>query len=390
MSKLAKSAKSKSRATKGDLVVLPGTPVRVGATPPLLTAVPEAGDSPSGDCSSGEICFVCSTIIREASTEREGDPALLCEGRRKRWTHTSCVGVSDVLYEDIQSCDTPWMCQDCSKEAAIALKELPLLQEEVQSLRAESTGLREELSEMRALVTSLHSALSSLETKVATVSATVDLLQSDSSIPKSKPGESTAENTHNLPESHQTCRAPYADVTRQNGGRRGHRRSGGRSEHRQQNQQRNLNARQNHQQREQSNQVSANISVPGPSVATPNAEMESLSNQAGSAKIQAMGVRRVWGTMKSCTPTAVKGAIVRLISNELVPGIDSITVKRKYRRTSNNKLRWWFLLFMPEEALLKLETAWEQVAIQTSWKLEPCMAPANFLEPPVETTTLQT
>jgi len=44
------------------------------------------------------------------------------------------------------------MCQDCSKEAAIALKELPLLQEEVQSLRAESTGLREELSEMRALL----------------------------------------------------------------------------------------------------------------------------------------------------------------------------------------------------------------------------------------------
>ena len=39
---------------------------------------------------------------------------------------------------------------------------------------------------------------------------------------------------------------------------------------------------------------------------------------------------------------------------------------------------------MPEEALQKLEMAWEQVAIQTSWKLEPCMAPANFLVPPVE------
>jgi len=92
--------------------------------------------------------------------------------------------------------------------------------------------------------------------------------------------------------------------------------------------------------------------------------------------------------MKSYTLTAVKGAIARLISNELVPGIDSITVKRKYRRTSNNKLHWWFLLFMPEEALQKLETAWEQVAIQTSWKFEPCVAPANFLEPPVEITLL--
>ena len=88
--------------------------------------------------------------------------------------------------------------------------------------------------------------------------------------------------------------------------------------------------------------------------------------------------------MKSCTPSAVKGAIVRLVSNQLVPSIDSIIVKRKYRRTTDNKLRWWFLLFMPEEALQKLEMAWEQVAIQTSWKLEPCMAPANFLEPLVE------
>jgi len=75
--------------------------------------------------------------------------------------------------------------------------------------------------------------------------------------------------------------------------RHGRRKSGGRSEHRQQNQRRNLNVRQNHQQREQSNQVSANFSVPSPLAAMPNAEMESLSNQAGSVKIQAMGVRHV-------------------------------------------------------------------------------------------------
>ena len=116
----------------------------------------------------------------------------------------------------------------------------------------------------------------------------------------------------------------------------------------------------------------------------PNVESDNLPDLAGSQKTPAQGVRRVWGTMKSCTPSTVKGAIVRLVSNQLVPSIDSIIVKCKYRRTTDNKLRWWFLLFMPEEALQKLEMAWEQVAIQTSWKLEPCMAPANFLEPPVE------
>ena len=381
MSKLTKP-KSRARATKSVLVRPPGTPVRVCTTPPVT--VPEAGDSPSADCSSGEICFVCSTIIREATTEREGDPALFCEGGHKRWAHTSCVGVSDALYEDIQSCDTPWMCQDCSKEAVMALQKLPLLQEEVQSLRAESTGLKEELSETRALVTSLHAALSSLETKVSTVSATVQLLQSDSSTPEPELAETTVEDTHKLPESRQTHRASNAVATQQkNGGGHGRRDHGGRAGHRQRGQLRNQNVRQNHQQREQSNQVSDSMSAS--SVAMPNVETDSTpSNLAGSQKIQAQGVRRVWGTMKSCTPTAVKGAIGRLISNQLVPGIDNITVKRKYRRTSNNKLRWWFLVFMPEEALQKLEMVWEQVALQTSWKLEPCMAPANFLEPAVE------
>ena len=354
----------------------------------LATPLPEAGVSPSVDCSSGEICFVCATIIREATTESEGDPALFCEGRHKRWAHTSCVGVSDVLYEDIQSCDTPWMCQDCSKEAVMALQKFPLLQEEVQLLKAESTALKEELSDTRALVTSLHAALSSLEIKLSTVSATVELLQSDSS---STPlAESTVEDTHSLPDSRKTHRASNTDATQQkSGGRHGRRNRGGRAGHRQQGQQRNQNVRQNRQQQEQSSQVSASISVSASSAPMPNVEMDSpQSNPAGSHKIQAQGARRVWGTLKSCTSTAVKGAIVRLISNQLVPGIENITVKRKYRRTSNNKLRWWFLVFMPEEALQKLEMVWEQVALQTSWKLEPCMAPANFLEPAVEANLL--
>ena len=104
---------------------------------------------------------MCSTIIREASTERKGDPALLCEGRHKRWAHTSCVGVSDMLYEDIQSYDTPWMCQDCSKEAAVTLKEPPLLQEEVQSLRAESTDYGSQGRTFRDASASYFPALSS-------------------------------------------------------------------------------------------------------------------------------------------------------------------------------------------------------------------------------------
>ncbi len=59
----------------------------------------------------------------------------------------SCVGISEALYEDIRSCETPWMCRDCSKEAATAVRKLPLLKDEVELLRAENTSLKEELKE---------------------------------------------------------------------------------------------------------------------------------------------------------------------------------------------------------------------------------------------------
>ena len=97
----------KLRTTKRDLVKPQGTPVRVSATP---EAVPEARAT-SASSSTGEICFVCTTLILEASTER-GEQVLLCEGRHKSWAHTRCVGISDVLYEDIQSYEMPWMCRE--------------------------------------------------------------------------------------------------------------------------------------------------------------------------------------------------------------------------------------------------------------------------------------
>ena len=168
------------RATKRDLVKPPGTPVRVSATPETVS---EARATPAS-CPTGEfVLYVLPLFWRPARREKENQRC--CEGRHKSWAHTRCVSISDVLYEDIQSCETPWMCRECSKEAAIALQEVPLVQEEVQSLKAENIGLREELAEMRALITSLNTALTTLETNVTTVSATVELFTIGAYHPKS-------------------------------------------------------------------------------------------------------------------------------------------------------------------------------------------------------------
>ena len=361
--------KSKSKSTKSDLIKPPGTPVRIGATPEMA---PGAGSSE--ECqSTEEICFVCSTVIREATAEREGDAALLCEGRHKRWAHTSCVGVSDVLYKDIQSCETPWMCRECSKEAAKALQELPLLQEEVKSLKAESTGLREELTEMRALVSSLHSSLSSLESKVSTVSATVDLLQSNSSILTSELDEGTAQIIHDLPapQHPESTQAAMHSDSRHGCGGHGRPKAGRRQ---QRGSQRSKNVRSDHEHQEQSNQGGSSNDMPNSSQAMPNVTPNS------NPKVPISGKRRVWGTMKSCGAQAVKNTISRLTSLT-----DQTYVKRKFKKVGS-RTRWWHIITAAESELKTLEAEWSSVQLQTSWKLEPCFSTTGdaptFLDQP--------
>ena len=70
---------AKLRMMKRDSVKPPGTLVRIEAKP---EAVPEVCATPTS-CSMEEIFFVCSTVLLHASTEREGEPALLCEGWRE-------------------------------------------------------------------------------------------------------------------------------------------------------------------------------------------------------------------------------------------------------------------------------------------------------------------
>ena len=46
--------------------------------------------------------------------------------------------------------------------------------------------------------------------------------------------------------------------------------------------------------------------------------------------------------------------------------------------------RWWFVIHAPENVLLNLESEWEQIQLQTGWKLESCFRP---LQPMVRCIT---
>jgi hypothetical protein len=58
---------------------------------------------------------------------------------------------------------------------------------------------------------------------------------------------------------------------------------------------------------------------------------------------------------------------------------------------ANGKVCWWFVLHDDEANLQVIDAKWEQVELQTSWKLEPCYrqetAPAvQPLAPPTDTS----
>ena len=92
------------------------------------------------------------------------------------------------------------------------------------------------------------------------------------------------------------------------------------------------------------------------------------SNKGG--KHQLEGIRKVWGTLKSTTTTAVTNAL-SLVKE--VP-TDKVSVKRKYKnvdRNGKNMKKWWFVLRAPENVLQTLERHWPKIQIQTMWKIEP-------------------
>ena len=84
------------------------------------------------------------------------------------------------------------------------------------------------------------------------------------------------------------------------------------------------------------------------------------------------GVRRIWGTMRSCTSRAVLTTLQRMSKLS-----EKFQVRRKFKKRDNGALQWWFLIRGDEPDLLVLDQEWEAVQMQTSWKLERCHKPVT-------------
>jgi len=91
--------------------------------------------------------------------------------------------------------------------------------------------------------------------------------------------------------------------------------------------------------------------------------------------VKADGARKIWGTLKTTTCTAVRNAI----SSVTKVSSSNLQIKRKYKNLGGNKIRWWHIVSGNENDLESLDDKWEGFRIQTGWKLEHCYVEANFL-----------
>ena len=81
------------------------------------------------------------------------------------------------------------------------------------------------------------------------------------------------------------------------------------------------------------------------------------------------GARHIWGTMRTCTVPTVVNSIAHLTN----VGDNVLKVKRKFKTGTDGKVtRWWYVIHAEEACLQQLESEWQKVELQTSWKLEPC------------------
>ena len=79
--------------------------------------------------------------------------------------------------------------------------------------------------------------------------------------------------------------------------------------------------------------------------------------------------RKVWGTLRSTTCSAVTNAIKRLVSEPLA---ETLLIKRKYKVNASGSItKWWYVVRGEKRDVELLERRWESISTHTGWRLEP-------------------
>ena len=256
-------------------------------------------------------CAICQLAIVDGK-----DEALLCEANCQLWYHRGCASIPPHRYQELSTSDEPFVCLSCT-----VLDQ----RRKIAELTSTVTALQEELRKVSSMQ----------EMKTVAINEEVSKLKqmlSEQSIASHSSGSEATSATHQAPSYASAAAATKSNYVRRGQGRR--QTSAARS-----------------QSRHRNEKTSVGKSKPN--------------------LIKVVGARKVWGTLKACSPSTISNTISKLLpsGNTL-----QLRVKRKTKELGP-KTVWWFVIHGPESDLLVMENEWEKVNIQTSWVVEPCYMP---------------
>ena len=283
-----------------------------------------SGKSSASAASAAAKCAVCEQDIVDGK-----DQALFCEGLCQGWFHRYCAGVSILHFDALSSSSEPFQCAGCFQKHCTT---------EIANLKTTISSLRAEVAELR-------------ETLDGVGSATINQRSSSNDDWASQRGVKSG-----------------VRGGRERGGRgRGVR--GGRVGNRKERQEKKTGE-------DRLGEVVEEVISVGGSGGDRTEGTSSASQKKSAEKVRVQGARRVWGTLKLTTPSSLKSAI-----SKFCPAT-SIQIKRKTVCDNVGEVKkWWFVIHAPEEVLVELDCEWEQLKLQTGWKLEPCFKPTSHTIP---------
>ena len=290
----------------------PGTSVRVPVRTEL-EQTEESGEDVSAhaDLQNADICPTCTQAIVEAAVDTEGQEAILCEGSCNCWYHRWCAGVSTLRYKALSMSEEPFLCPSCTADRH--RQYIHEQQQAIRELQGCVRSLSDEVRELKGIVASMHEP--------------------------SKGKNPNAKVLAAAPESH-TATGTWSVVAGKNGTK-----SKGKSKSLV-NRDSGMTGGKQNKPKDSDKQRTQSSGSPG-GEATRSGEPRSTQHYK---RIQINGARRIWGTVKTATPAAVKATLQRLTTIG-----DGMLVKRKYKTagdTSKRVIRWWFVV-RDEEANLQ-------------------------------------
>ena len=122
---------------------VPGTPQRVTSPASESESKLESAATASGTCT------ICALPIVDASETNEGQAALFCEGDCQCWYHSWCAGVSRQRYQSLAESTEPFLCPACTSQQQ---------QRTILELQGSVQALASEMLELRAAVAALQNA----------------------------------------------------------------------------------------------------------------------------------------------------------------------------------------------------------------------------------------